>query len=83
MRKICSFGVQSHQLKLKLGERGKVLEIDETLVAKIKYHRGSGLRRKQVWLFGMVEKHEEGKCYLTIVPNRKAETLLQVIYDHV
>ncbi len=53
------------------------------MVAKIKYHRGSGLKRKQVWLFGMVEKGDHGKCYLTMVPNRKSETLLRVIYDHV
>jgi hypothetical protein len=31
----------------KLGGPGKIVKIDENLVAKIKYHRGAGLGRKQ------------------------------------
>ena len=70
----------------KLGGTGQIVEIDESLVAKIKYNRGSGLKRKQVQIFGLVERSEkgkEGRCYITIVKNRKAETLLPIIYDHV
>jgi transposase-like protein len=85
LRNICSYMVRPElggRVK-KLGGPGKIVEIDESLVAKIKYHRGSGLGRKQIWLFGLVERGDGGRCYLTMVPNRKAETLLQVIYDHV
>jgi transposase-like protein len=85
LRNVCSYLIRSnHDDRFgKLGGRGKVVEIDEILVAKIKYHRGSGLGRKQIWLFGLVERGEGGRCYLTMVPNRKAETLLRVIFDHV
>ena len=31
----------------------------------------------------MVERQHGGKCFIQIVPNRKAETLLQIIYDQV
>lgn len=48
---------------------------------KVKYHVGSGLGREQVWLFGLVERGEGGRCYLVIVPDRKAETLLKVICE--
>ena len=81
LRNICSFTLK--QKPVKLGGTEKIVEIDETLVAKIKYNRGSGLKRKQVWLFGMVERGETGKCFLTMVPNRKAQALLQLIYNHV
>ncbi|RNA18564.1 transposase [Brachionus plicatilis] len=31
----------------------------------------------------MVERGEKGKCFVQIVPNRKAEVLLKIICDHV
>lgn len=38
---------------------------------------------KQIWMFGLVERGTDGKCYVQIVPNRKAKTLLEIIYDRV
>lgn len=52
-------------------------------MTKVKYNRGSGLKRKQVWMFGMVERGPNGKCLIQIVPDRKSVTLLQIIYEHV
>ena len=46
-------------------------------------NRGSGLKRRQVWMFGMVERGENGRCFIAIVPNRKSDTLLKVIYDYI
>ncbi len=69
--------------KRKLGGRGAVVEMDESLVFKIKYNRESGLKRKQIWVFGMVERKDQGRCHIQIVRNRKAETLLAIIYDQV
>jgi hypothetical protein len=82
-------------VKIKIGGKIKNVELDESLVAKVsflfsynnfinqsslqvKYHVGSGLGREQVWLF---ERGEGGRCYLVIVPDRKAETLLKVICE--
>jgi hypothetical protein len=66
---------------IKLGGRGLVVEIDESLFVRVKYNKGKDLRRKQVWVFGMVCR-TTNKCFFTIVPNRRAETLLPIIYDH-
>lgn len=80
LRNICSY--VNKQDEKKLGGPGQTVEIDETLVAKIKYNRGNGLKRKQLWMFGLVCRNDR-KCHLEIVPNRKAETLLAIIYDRV
>lgn len=67
---------------IKLGGKDKIVEIDESLFVKVKYWKGKDLKRKQVWVFGMVCR-SSGRCYFQIVQNRKAETLLPIIYDHV
>ena len=46
---------------MKLGGKGKVVEIDESLVAKIKTHRGKDLKIQQVWIFGLISR-ECKKC---------------------
>ncbi|CAF1090388.1 unnamed protein product [Brachionus calyciflorus] len=69
--------------KFRLGGIGKIVEIDESLVSKVKYNRGKGLKKKQIWMFGLVERCPNGRCYIEIVPDRKAETLLRIIYDRV
>ncbi len=72
---------------VQLGGQGMIVEIDETLMFKVKYNRGNALKRKQVWVFGLVEKEGKNgarkKCYMEIVKNHKAETLLRIIYDRV
>ena len=78
MRNLCSAEVKDNRTQL-----NGIIEIDESLVAPIKYHRGSGLKRQKVWLFGLVERGPDSNCYLSIVPDRKEKTLLQLIYDHV
>ena len=42
---------------------------------------GKGLGVEQVWLFGLVERGPKGRCYIVIVPDRKAETLLKIIFE--
>ncbi|CAF0747971.1 unnamed protein product [Brachionus calyciflorus] len=67
---------------IKLGGKSCIIEIDESLFGKVKYNKGKDLRKKKVWVFGLIERLS-GRCYLQVVPNRKAETLLAIIYDHV
>jgi hypothetical protein len=54
----------------------KIVEIDESLFFKRRYHRGR--YRSQQWVFGMVERGSR-KAKLVIVPNRSRETLEPII----
>jgi transposase-like protein len=68
--------------EFKIGGPGKIIEIDESLFARVKHNRGAALKRKQIWVFGMMER-DTRKCVLYVVPNRKAETLIPIINKHV
>jgi transposase-like protein len=66
-----------------LGGVGKVLEVDEAVFARRKYHRGRA--KKLIWVLGIAEratcKEEKCKLIMKVVPNRKAETLLAIIKE--
>lgn len=53
-----------------MGGKGKVVEIDESLFVKVKHWKGKDLKRKQVWIFGLTERGENGKVYMQIVGKR-------------
>jgi len=80
LRNVCTLAIEKP--KIKLGGPGHIVEIDESLFAKVKYNRGKDLWRKQVWVFGLVDRIT-GEIYFEIVPDRTAETLLNVIEQHV
>ena len=61
-----------------IGGEGKVVEIDETVITKRKYHRGQ-LRAEEQWFFGGVERGNSTNCFLVPVERRNAETLLPLI----
>ena len=65
-----------------LGGENTNVEIDESLAAKVKHHRGKDLLRKQVWIFGMKER-TNGRIYMEVFPDRTGFTLLGVIFDHI
>ena len=79
LRNVCSVALDKKNIKL--GGKSKVVEIDESLYARVKHNVGKDLSRKQVWCFGLVDR-VSGSCYLHIVPNRTAQVLLGVLYDH-
>jgi transposase-like protein len=84
LRQICSLDIDRKSLKL--GGPGKIIEIDESLYAKVKHSKGKDLIRPQVWTFGLVQRKDSqsnGKCYFEVVPNREATTLLAIIYEKV
>ena len=58
LRSVCSQSML--QRSLKLGGDGKFVEIDESLVAKVKYNVGKALGVEQIWLFGLVERGKNG-----------------------
>ena len=59
MRSLCSHSML--QLSCSLGGDGKFVELDESLVAKVKYNVGKALGVEQIWLFGLVERGKNGK----------------------
>ena len=79
-RNVCSLRLDKDNIKL--GGDGEIVEIDESLFARVKHYKGKDLRRKQIWVFGLVERRTS-KVYFQIVPDRSAETLLAIINDHV
>ena len=82
IKNLCSIDID--KANLKLGGRNKIVEIDESLYAKVKHNKDKDLKRPQVWTFGLVQRPDSltaKKCYLQVVPNREAQTLLEIIYD--
>ncbi|CAF0934340.1 unnamed protein product [Brachionus calyciflorus] len=80
LRHFCAIDLE--RSKIKLGGKNSIVEIDESLFGKVKYNRGKDLRKKQVWVFGLIERNTK-KCYVQVVKDRTAQTLLSVIYEHV
>lgn len=54
IRELCIEDLNKSELKL--GGLGRIVEIDESLFAKVKHYKGKDLQRKQVWVFGMKER---------------------------
>jgi transposase-like protein len=64
-----------------IGGDGIEVQIDETKLGKRKYNRGH--RVEGVWIVAGVERTQERKIFLVRVEDRTAETLLEVIRNHV
>lgn len=64
-----------------IGGQGIEVELDETKVSKRKYNRGHQVNG--VWVLGGVERTPERKFFAIPVPDRKAETLTQLITNYV
>jgi transposase-like protein len=64
-----------------VGGQGIVVEVDESKLGKRKYHRGH--RVDGIWIIGGVERTEERKLFVEPVPNRSAETILNVLSRHI
>jgi hypothetical protein len=60
----------------KIGIPNKTVEIDESKFGRHKYHRGHPVKGQ--WVFGGVER-ESGKTFLVPVPDRIADTLVDVL----
>ena len=51
---MCTLDIDKKNLKM--GGPGKIVEIDESLYAKVKHSKGKDLMRPQVWTFGLVQR---------------------------
>ena len=74
-RRICTDRLE----RTMIGGLGVVVEIDESLIARRKYHRGRLVPER--WVFGGVERRATGeqKRFVEFVSNRTKATLLEVI----
>lgn len=79
-RKCLSSAMCHWMQQTKLGIHN-VVEIDESDFSKKPKHQ-RGNRQPKHWVFGMVERNS-GKCILKAVPNRRRETLLPIILEHI
>ena len=63
---------------------GIVVELDETVAVRRKYDKGRQLTKKDVWLFGGVERGNNKNCFLIpLEGQRDAATLLPIIKNYV
>ena len=80
MRDTCTSWIQTNRERL--DGVGDIVEIDECKIGrKRKYGRGD-IRGMDQWVFGMVERRR-GIASVIAVDDRKAETLLPIIQEHV
>jgi len=61
-----------------LSEVGKIMQIDESVMVKAKYHRGRQLWEKQWWVFGVYDL-EQKVGHIELVQQWDAATLLPII----
>lgn len=66
--------------EIQFGGAGSIVQIDESVITKRKYHRGKRVPEK--WIFGMYDE-DTGKGFCTYVPNRRKTTLLPIIKQHI
>jgi transposase-like protein len=81
MREVCSarFLQESNP---SLGGPGCIVQIDESVVYKAKYHRGHALKEPTKWIFGLYDVNQKVGA-IEFVENRSADILLPLICKHV
>ena len=67
-----------------LGGEGVIVQIDESVISKRKYHRGRGVRKtiKEKWVLGIYDTAQKVGVVLYVVKRDKA-TLVPLIREHV
>ena len=65
----------------KIGGNNKIVEIDECCLFRRKYNVGR--IQNQIWIFGGIERGENGKSFFEKVNNRNAVTLKEVLLRRV
>lgn len=79
IRDLIGSQIQLH--KQKIGGQGIIVEIDETKIGRNKYHRGKPVQG--VWVMGAVERTDQRRIFVTEIPDKKENTLLQIIKDNI
>ena len=77
-RDVCSWWLIQNPYKI--GGPGMEVEIDESVVARRKYHRGRLISER--WVFGGVDRNTN-KSFLELIPDKSAATLLGIIEEKI
>ena len=77
-RELCE--VTIFEKRERLGEPGKVVQIDESKIGNRKYHRGHVVEGQ--WVFGGIEQ-DSRKCFIVTVEDRTEATLVSHIQEWV
>jgi transposase-like protein len=81
-RELLALDIQSlPEIERKIGGEGIVVEVDESKFGKRKYQRGH--RVEGVWIVGGVERTDARRMFAVAVENRNAQTLREVIEQHI
>ena len=62
----------------KLGDPGKIVQIDESKIGMRKYHSGHVIEGQ--WVCGAIE-HDSRKCFIVTIEDRTEETFVSHIED--
>ena len=65
-----------------LGGNNIIVQIDESLFGRAKYNRGKNLKKKPLWVFGIVDCHNS-RVFMKIVKDRSESTLLPIVISYV
>jgi len=79
-RDICSFKLINTPALTQIGGPGHLVQVDESVITKRKYHRGKRVRER--WTIGCYDILLKG-VVVVHVPNRSADALLEVVTNHV
>jgi len=79
IKKAC-FQYMNNEGNIPIGGEKKIVEIDDTLFSKRKFHKGRFLH--QVWIFGGICR-DDNMVFLEHVPNRNSDTLMDSIQRNI
>lgn len=77
-REACAIRLLNDLAEAKLGGPGNVVEIDESLIVKRKYHRGRVLRRQNIWIVGGIDRTTR-RAFACLTKHRDRDTLFAIL----
>ena len=84
IRDVCFEYMTNHMVPIGgLDDNGEphVVEVDESVFFKTKYNVGQ--RRELHWVIGGIQRGDHTKCFMTVVPDRSANTLIPIINRYI
>ena len=80
-RLCCLSNLRNRAILGRISGPDTIVEIDETMIMKV--GRKFGGNRKQLWIFGGTVRGNSRRCFMSVVPDRTANTLFQIIWENI